>query len=142
MKTFQSNLTRIASTTRTPIGCRIVATVRERKIDAQFGSAPDNFCFRQQDQRSMDSESLAFHAGFRCELGKIFKRRDELRPAIRIAAVIERVDADEDIGRVKHFRARERVREKNGVSRRHISDRNAGRDFFASSLSHHKRHGH
>ena len=46
VKTFQSNLTRIASTTRTPIGCRIVAAVRERKIDAQFGSAPDNFCFR------------------------------------------------------------------------------------------------
>src|SRR5260370_25233354 len=50
--------------------------------------------------------------------------RDVFGPAIGIAAVVEGIDADEDVLRGERLRPGERERKKNGVPRRYIRGRN------------------
>ena len=45
---------------------------------------------------------------------------DEFRPAVRIAGVVERVHADDDVAGAEHLGPAEREREKDRVSRRHV----------------------
>ena len=78
----------------------------------------------------MNLNASAFRARFSADVGQRFKKRDELRPAIRITAVIDRIRADEYVSGRNRFRPRQRVREKNCVSRRNVSGRNAASDFF------------
>jgi hypothetical protein len=51
-----------------------------------------------------------------------------LRPAVRVSAVVERIDPDEDVLGAEDLRPPERVREENGVARRHIGDGNPVRE--------------
>ena len=48
-----------------------------------------------------------------------------LRPAVGIAAVVERVHADEDVSSAEHLRPRQREREEDRVARRDVRDRHA-----------------
>ena len=68
----------------------------------------------------------AFHAGLGGEVGEPLEGRDEFRPAIRIAGIVDRVDAAEDVGGAEHFGPAQRHRQHDGVARRHVGDRNAG----------------
>src|SRR5256885_1078512 len=70
------------------------------------------------NQRRVDVEARAFDAGFRREVREVFKRGDVFGPAIGIAAVVERVDTDENVCRAEHFRPRERVGKENRVALR------------------------
>src|ERR1700681_532057 len=78
----------------------------------------------------MNLDPGAFYAGLGGDVGQYFKKRDELRPAIRITAIVDRVRTDENVSGRNRFRPGERVREKNCVSRRNISGWNAAFDFF------------
>ncbi len=51
---------------------------------------------------------------------------DVLRPAIGIAAVVERVDAHEDVTGAQRLGIGQRERQEDRVARRHVRDRNAG----------------
>ena len=46
-------------------------------------------------------------------------------PAVGIAAVVERVHADEDVARAEHLGPRQRERQEDRVARRHVRDRDA-----------------
>ena len=48
--------------------------------------------------------AAAFDAGLGGQVGHLLEGRDEFRPAIGIAAVIEGVDSQEDIRRPEHLR--------------------------------------
>ena len=50
--------------------------------------------------------------------------RDEFRPAVGIAGVVERVDADDDVVGAEHLGPAERQRQENRVPRRHVGRRN------------------
>ena len=60
-----------------------------------------------------------------------FERCDELRPAIRIAGIVQRVHADDDVGCADDFGPAERKREHDRVPRRHVGGRNPGRSEIA-----------
>nr|WP_258868878.1 hypothetical protein [Alkalilimnicola ehrlichii] len=68
---------------------------------------------------------FAFHRRFGCYVCHLFKGFDERRPAVRVAGVVDRVDADEDIPGADNFRIAQRQGEKHGVACRYVGDRYA-----------------
>ena len=65
----------------------------------------------------------ALDAGLGGEVRHPLEGVDVLGAAVGIAAVVERVDADEDVARAEHLGPREREREEDRVARRHVGDR-------------------
>ena len=73
----------------------------------------------------MREPRAAFHAGLGRQVRHALERLDEFRPAIGIAGIVERIHADENVGRLEHLRPGQREGEKNRVARRHVGDRDA-----------------
>ena len=71
--------------------------MRERKIDTELDRFANDFGFGKFDQRRVDLEASAFDTGFGSKIGQILKRFDEFRPAIGVAAVIDRVYAEKNV---------------------------------------------
>ena len=121
-----------------PSVVRRIARVRQAIVDAQLGAAADDFGFGHLNQRRVDAKlHRAFDAGFGRQVREPFERRDELRPAVRVAGVVDRVHTDEQVGRPHHFSISQRQREKHRVAGRHIGDRNAFGDFLFVSIQRH-----
>ncbi len=72
----------------------------------------------------MDLQPLApFDPGLGRQVGHLLERRDVLRPAVRVAAVIKRVHSDEHIAGSERLRPRQREGKEHRVTGRHVSDR-------------------
>ena len=99
------------------VGARIVAAVGEAVVEAELHSRGDDLRLRQAQQRREDAQSRAFHAGLRGERGQALERLEVLRAAVRIAGVVERVDADDDRGRRRTTSAQASASERNTVLR-------------------------
>ena len=104
--------------------------------NAELTSQAHDFRFREFDQRRVDTNARApLDAGFGGEVAHLFESMNELGPAIRIAGVIERVDADVDVVGFEHFGPCQRERKKDRVARRHVGDRNpAAHGRFVAAL--------
>ena len=68
---------------------------------------------------------LALDSRLGREVGQLLERGDELGPAIGIARIIERVDADEQVARAGRLGPGQREAEEDRVARRHVGDRDA-----------------
>src|SRR4029079_11807273 len=101
-KTLLTKQTTIATSTCAACPIRIVTTVRHGIIDAKLDSSSNDLRFRHVHERRMHVEIYSFRPEARGSL----KTFDELRPAIRISTVIERVDADENVIAIEHLRPR------------------------------------
>ena len=98
----------------------------EAVVDAQLDAAADDLGLRQVDQRGVDRVSqAALDAGLRGQVGHRGEGGDVLRPAIGIAAVVDGVDAEEDVGGADRLGVGQRQRQQHRVSRRHVGDRDA-----------------
>ncbi len=101
--------------------------MRQTEVHAQFNRLAHNIGLAHGDQRRMNLKlRRAFSARLRREIRHLRESLNKLRPAIRIARIINRIHANEDIRSVADFRVRQRERQKNGVARRNISDGNTG----------------
>ena len=70
------------------------------------------------DERCVDLEPLkTLDAGLGCEIGHCFKGVDELRAAVGVSAVVQRVHADEDIARCPSTSAHARANDRKIVLR-------------------------
>src|SRR4051812_20682305 len=96
-ETFQSQETGIAFAAGETFWCRIVTTVRERKVDAEFDYFPNDFGFGQFDQRRVNSEPSAFDTGFGPDIGQVLEGFDKFRSAVGVAAVVDRVDTEKNV---------------------------------------------
>src|SRR5215471_16504319 len=121
----------VASAAGTPIGQWIVAAVSEAEIEAELESTTNDVAFPEGDERRPDTESRPLDTGARAEIGHTFERLYELRAAVRIARVVDRVDADEDVHGTHDLRPSEREREKDRVPRRNIR----GRDISSREIA-------
>src|SRR5207249_2289564 len=84
---------------------------RQREVDVQLVGPRDDLGLAELDERGVDAEvALALDAGLGRQIGQLLERLRELRPAIGIAGVIDRIDADEDILGAQHFRPGEPTR--------------------------------
>ena len=69
----------------------------------------------------------ALDGGLGREVRHLLERLDVLGPAVGVAAVVEGVDADEDVVCFEHLGPGERDREEDGVARGHVGDRECPR---------------
>src|SRR5204863_3724529 len=75
-------------------------------------------------QRRVDGKAATLDSGLGREVCEPLELGNELRPAIGIARIIERVDADEQVARPARLGEAEREAQKDRVARGDISDRN------------------
>src|SRR5467141_495161 len=115
---------RVAPPARRAILSGVVAAAGERVVDAELDAAAQDAGLGELDERGVDLQPRSLDAGPGRELRHLLVGRDVLRPAVRVAAVIERVHADEEIVRLQRFRPGEREAEENRVARRDVGERN------------------
>src|SRR5262249_59909613 len=84
--------------------------------------------------RCVNAVTLSFDSSFRCQLRQFFELKNEFRPAVRIAAVIERINSDENILCIDYFSPGQSVTQKNGISCRDICDRNSAGNLAFTAI--------
>src|SRR6266545_3644631 len=65
----------------------------------------------------------AFHPGLGRKVGHLFEGTDVLRAAVRVAAVVKRVDPDKYVAGLERLRPSQRERQKDGVTGGHVGNR-------------------
>ena len=109
-----------------PFGAGLVARHGQTIVDAQGCARPNNVGFAELNQGRMNSEMSTFDPGFGGQIGHVFEGGDVLRPAVRVAGIVDGVDADEDIAAIERFGQGQRQREHDGVACRYVGRWNAG----------------
>ena len=71
----------------------------------------------------MNLKPLSFNTGLCSKVCHLLECLYEFRPAVRVSAVIQGIDSDEDIGCAKHLGPSQGYRKKNGVSGWDIGNR-------------------
>jgi len=107
------------------VGQRVVAAVAKRRVEAESGRLARDVALGQVEQGRVDGELVALDPGLGRQVRQRLERRDELRPAVGIARIIERVDADEDVARAARLGEAEGEAQEDGVARRDVGHRNA-----------------
>src|SRR3569623_3739138 len=96
---------------------RLIARHRESVIDAEACARRDDLRLAHLDERRAHGEVRALHTGLGRETRERLEGRDEGRPTIGIARVIDRLRADEDVACAQHLGPRKRQRQEHGVAR-------------------------
>src|SRR5467141_4522512 len=115
---------RVAPPARRAVLRRVVAAAGERVVDAELDAAAQDAGLGELDERRVDLQPRSLDAGLGRELRHLLVGREVLRPAIGVAAVVERVHADEEVVRLQRFRPGEREAEEDRVARRDVGQRN------------------
>ena len=113
---------------------RVVTGVGESKIDTQRETSFDNLPLCQIDERGVDAEAVSFDSSFGGEVGELLERLDVFRATIRISAVIDGVDADENVIGFQHLGVSQRDCKHDGVASRHVRDWNVVQFGLAAIL--------
>lgn len=103
---------------------RVITAVAERGIEAEPLGFPCDVSLGHGLEGRVDREALPFNARLRRDVGKPFELGNEFGSAVRVAGVIECVDADIEISRSSSFGETQRETEENCVARRYIGDWN------------------
>ena len=102
----------------------LVARDGLREVDAETQPFAHDARLAPPDQGRVDLQRPALHRGARGQVREPFERGDEFRAAIRIARIIDRVDAEHHVVSCEHLGPGERRPQHHGVARRHVGDRN------------------
>lgn len=103
-KAFQAQATRITAAAGDARLVRGITGMRQGIVHAKSGAAANNLSFRHVDQRRVNPKVCRlFHARLRRQVGQVLEGRNELRPAIRVPGVVNRIDADEQVSRSHRF---------------------------------------
>src|SRR5687768_378618 len=92
LKSTRAQNTAVALAAGGPLRQRIVAAVCQTVVEAQRDAALDNLSFRHRNQRRPNAELFPFDAGPGSQLSCTLECLDELRPAVGIAGIVERID--------------------------------------------------
>src|SRR5579885_745809 len=82
----------------------LIAGHRETVVHPQFCPHCDDLRLAEFDERRVDGEALSLHAGAGGQLRQPAEGLDEGRTAVRIARVVDGVDADENVMGLQHLR--------------------------------------
>src|SRR3972149_6330439 len=111
-----------------------VARPRELERHAETGARVHNVRLRHPDEGRVDVDRPTFDATLRAETGDLAKRFVELRAAVRIARVIDRVGRDVDLVRVDRLRVRQGEAEQDRVPSRDVRRGDAMPDLLHRPL--------
>lgn len=95
------------------------------EVHVQALTFANNICLAHPQQWRVYAQSLALHACFGSDIGEPLEGFDKDRPAIRVAGVVNGIDAAEDFLRTQHFGPAQRHTEHDRIARRHIGDGDA-----------------
>ena len=129
-ETSQSQQAGVTASTGDASGERVIAAARDAVIDPKFQTDPNDIGFRPLNERGMDGYLFALHGSFGSQIGHGLKSIYELGTAVWVAAVVERVDADEDVVCSQDFGPRQGEGQKNRVASRNVSYGNLISDVF------------
>jgi hypothetical protein len=88
-------------------------------------TAANDLRLGQVDEWCLNDETRSLDAAARCQVRHSLVGLDVFGPAIGIAGIVERIDANEDAARAEHFGPRQCEGEKDRIARRHVGDWNA-----------------
>src|SRR5207237_4122246 len=95
----------IAAAAGAPETVGVIARRGQLVGDAKLRAAADDVGLAQRDEWSVHAVPRpALDCGRSGEVGERLERADELRTAVGISGVVDRVDADVDVARSEHFR--------------------------------------
>src|SRR5262245_41421752 len=109
--------TTVAASTGVTGRIGIVAAVCQAVVEAESGATSDDVAFGDQLQRCVYPKPLTVDAASGRERRQLLECCDELRPAVGIARVIQRVHTDKDVVRPEYLGPSERQRQKDRVAR-------------------------
>src|SRR5262249_9122849 len=105
----------------------VVASARETVVDAKSSPFADDVGLRLLNQRRMNSErAAAFSRTPRCKVRHPLEGFDVLRAAIRVSAVVDRVDPEEDVPSPEDLSPSKCEREEDGVPSWDVGHRDSG----------------
>src|SRR6187431_239910 len=107
--------TRVAVAAGPPVRRRIVAAPRDPIVHPQPLPQLHDLRLAEADQWGMDPEKPPLDAGAGGEVRHPLEGLDVLRPAVRVAAVVQGICADEDVGRLQYFGPAHGEGEEDGV---------------------------
>ena len=103
-KTIATDAARVATAAGGAVRRGVVAAMRQAEIDSQRQAEPDDFRLGKANKRRVDVESAAIlHCRFGGNVGELLEGVNELRPAIRIAGVIDGVNSDINVEGADRF---------------------------------------
>ena len=105
---------------------RIVAAVSELVAEPERKALAHDLGLREPEQRRQNPQRPSVDAGPRRQRRDALERLEIFRTAVRVAGVVQGVDADHDGLRPDHFRPAERQRQEDRVSGGHVRGRDAG----------------
>src|SRR5438132_12723077 len=98
LETFQAELATVAQPAGASLWRRIIATPGETIVYAKFNAFSNDLSLGHFNQRHVNLDpALAFRSGLGRQIGHRLEGADVFVSAVRIAAVIELVSAEEDI---------------------------------------------
>ena len=116
-----------------PSAVGVVAAVGQGVVDAELQAALDDLRLGQLDQRSVDLQLLpALDPGLGRQVGHLLVGADVLGPAVRVAAVVQGVDADEDVAGLQHLGPGQREGQEDRVAGRNVGDRDLVRQVLGA----------
>src|SRR5262249_59250422 len=93
--------------------------------EAELESASNDLGLGQADEWRTYPETSAFDARTRREVRQLLEGLDECGPAVGIAGIVERVDADDEVVGIERLCPGESQGEEDPVARRHVGRGNA-----------------
>src|SRR5450759_3794280 len=100
----------------------VVAGRGETRVETEGEGEPDDVGLCHGEEGRSDSEASALAPGFRPEPRDTLEGGEELRAAVGVAGVVERVRADDDLRRAPRLGKGEGEGEEERVSRGHVRD--------------------
>ena len=104
VESFGPQMTSIACSASPALVIGAITRHGERIIYVEITALADDLRLAQRDQRRVNMEQMTFHTCFGSQVCGRLKGRDELGPAIGVAGIIHRIDADVEIVCVRHLR--------------------------------------
>ena len=100
--------------------------MRQRIINTQDQARSDDLGFGHLNQRCVNFEpTLTFDGRRRGEIRRRLERFYKLRPAVRVATIVDRINADENIERADHLGVTKCDRKENGIPGRDVGNGDA-----------------
>src|SRR5262245_26568610 len=102
----------VTALARTSVCAGIIAAVREAIVEVQGYPLSDDIGLCQANQRRVHTKFRAFDTGPGCHRGEPLECVNEFRTAVRIARVVQCIDADHDVARLERLGPRQCQSEK------------------------------
>src|SRR5688572_2484624 len=120
----QPKLAGVAVAARGAVLVRVVAARRRRVVDAEPLAELNDLTFREIDERRANRDRRRTLDARTCaEVRHVLIGADVLRPAVRVPAVVQGVDADEDVACLEDFCPCQRERQEDRIASGDVGDR-------------------